>query len=84
MLILNAYQVHMMGNIMDRIQSLGIEVVHIPLGCTYLCQPIDVGIIKSLKSRMRKKWEKWMVMGEGIVNGSREGADEAVGGRVGS
>jgi hypothetical protein len=23
----------------------------------------------SIKSKMRKKWENWMVMGEGIVNG---------------
>ena len=69
-LILDAYRVHMMGNIVNRIQSLGIEVVHIPPGCTYLCQPVDVGINKSLKSRMREKWENWMVMGEGIVNGA--------------
>ena len=51
-LILDAYRVHMMGNIMNRIQSLGIEVVHIPWGCTYLCQPVDIGINKSIKSRM--------------------------------
>jgi hypothetical protein len=68
-LILNAYRVHMMGNIVNWIQSLGIEVVHIPLGCTYLCQPVDVGINKSIKSRMHEKWENWMVTGEGIVNG---------------
>ena len=69
-LILDAYRVHMMGNIVNRIQSLGIEVVHIPPGCTYLCQPVDVGINKSLKSRVHEKWENWMVMGEGIVNGA--------------
>jgi hypothetical protein len=68
-LILDAYQVHMMGNIVNRIQSLGIEVVHIPPGCTYLCQPVDVGINKLIKSRMQEKWENWMVVGDGIVNG---------------
>ena len=47
----------MMGNIVNRIQSLGIEVVHIPPGCTYLCQPVDIGINKSIKSKMREKWE---------------------------
>jgi hypothetical protein len=70
LLVLDAYRVHMMGNIVNRIQSLGIEVVHIPPGCTYLCQPVDVGINKTLKSRMREKWEDWMVTGEGMVNGS--------------
>ena len=59
----------MMGNIVNRIQALGIEVVHIHLGCTYLCQPVDIGINKFIKSRMHEKWENWMVVGDGIVNG---------------
>ena len=61
LLIIDVYQVHMMGNIVNKIQSLGIEVVHIPAGCTYLCQPIDVGINKSIKMGMRGKWENRMV-----------------------
>ena len=44
LLILNVYRVHMMGNIVNWIQSLGFEVIHIPPGCTYLCQPVDVDI----------------------------------------
>jgi hypothetical protein len=68
-LILDAYRVHMMGNIVNQIQSLRIQVVHIPPGCTYLCQLIDVGTNKSIKSRMQQKWENWMVVGDGIVNG---------------
>jgi hypothetical protein len=47
----------------------GIEVVHIPPGCTYLCQTVDVGINKLIKLRMREKWENCMVAGDGIVNG---------------
>ena len=69
LLILDAYHVHMMGNIVNRIQSLGIEVVHIPPGCTYLCQPVDVGVNKVIKSQMRNKWEDWMVAGNGFENG---------------
>jgi hypothetical protein len=69
LLILDAYRVHQMGSVVNRIQSMGIEVVHIPAGCTYLCQPIDVGINKPIKSRLREKWEEWMTEGEGIVNG---------------
>jgi len=52
----------MMGNIKNRIQSLGIEVVHIPPGCSYLCQPVDVGLNKSIKTGMREKWEDWTVL----------------------
>ena len=48
---------------------MGIEVIHIPAGCTYLCQPIDVGINKPIKCGLRVKWEEWMVDGDGIVNG---------------
>jgi hypothetical protein len=67
-LILNAYQVHQLGSVMNRIQMMDIKVIHIPAGCTYLCQPIDVGINKPLKSLMPAKWEDWMA-GEGVVNG---------------
>ncbi len=69
LLILDAYRVHMMGSIVNRIQSLGIEVQHIPGGCTWLCQPIDVGINRSIKKEMTEQWEKWMFNGGGVVDG---------------
>jgi hypothetical protein len=69
LLILDAYRVHQMGSVVNRIQMMGIEVLHIPAGCTYLCQPIDVGINKPIKCGLRRKWEDWMVDGEGIVAG---------------
>ncbi len=69
LLILDAYRIHKMGSVVNRIQMMGIEVLHIPAGCTYLCQPIDVGINKPIKCRLRGKWENRMVDGEGIVDG---------------
>jgi hypothetical protein len=68
-LVLDAYRVHQMGSIVNRIQAMGIEVVHIPPGCTYVCQPIDVGVNKPIKTRMREKWEDWMMNEGGILNG---------------
>ena len=68
-LILDTYHVHMMGSIVNHIQLLGIEVIHIPVVFTYLCQPVDVGINKSIKMGMREKWEDLMLDGKGIVNG---------------
>ena len=56
-LILDAYHVHMMGNIVNQIQSLGIEVIHIPAGCTYVCRPVDVRINTPIKTPMGEKWE---------------------------
>ena len=68
-LILDAYRVHLMGSVVNRIQMMGIEVIQIPGGCTYLCQPIDIGINKPLKCGLHGKWEEGMVEGNGIVNG---------------
>ncbi len=68
LLILDAYRVHMMGSIINRIQSLGIEVHHIPGGCTWLCQPVDVGINRPIKKEMTEQWEKWMYDGGGVVD----------------
>jgi hypothetical protein len=45
-LLLDSYRCHMMASIVNNIQDLGVEIVHIPGGCTGLCQPIDIGIGK--------------------------------------
>jgi len=59
----------MMGSVVQRIQELGIEVRHIPGGCTSLCQPVDVGFNKPFKDCMRKQWLLWMIA-EGIIHGT--------------
>jgi len=69
LLILDSYRCHMMGSVVQRIQELGVEVRHIPGGCTSLCQPVDVGFNKPFKDRMRKQWLSWMIS-EGIVHGT--------------
>ena len=60
-LFLDSYKCHMMASIVNRIAELGVQVEHIPGGCTGLCQPVDVGIGKPLKSRVRHSWEDWML-----------------------
>ncbi len=42
----------------QKIQGLGIKVKYIPGGCTYMCQPIDVGVNKPLKNKMTDLWEE--------------------------
>ena len=69
-IVLDAYHVHQMGLVVNHIQAMGIEVVHIPAGCTYLCQPIYVGMNKPIKTRLRELWEVWMTDGGGIVDQS--------------
>ena len=58
-----------MGLAINQIQAMGIEVIHIPTGYTYLCQPANIGIKKPIKKRLTKLWEDWMMDGAGIMNG---------------
>jgi hypothetical protein len=69
LLILDSYQCHMMALVVQIIQELGVEVKHIPGGCTSLCQPVDVGFNKPFKDRVRQTWQSWMIA-EGIVHGT--------------
>jgi hypothetical protein len=41
--------------------ELGIEVIHIPGGCTGLCQPLDVGANKPFKHFLHDLWEEGMM-----------------------
>ena len=69
-IILDAYPVHQMGSVVNHIQATWIKVFHTAVGCTYLCQPIDVGINKPIKTRLHELWEVWMTDGGGIVDQS--------------
>ena len=64
-IFLDSYRCHCMASVVHKIQDLGIQVEIIPGGCTYLCQPLDVGINKPFKDHMRNEWEFWMTA-EGI------------------
>ena len=48
-LILDMYRCNMMESVVKMIKELGVEVKHIPGGCTSLCQPVDVGLDKNSK-----------------------------------
>ena len=61
LLFLDSYWCHMMNSVVNAIQDLGVEVEHIPGGCTSLCQPVDIGVNKPFKAFLRKAWEKWMI-----------------------
>ncbi len=53
----------MMASVTNAIADLDIEIISIPGGCTGLCQPLDVGINKPFKARVRALWEEWMIDG---------------------
>ena len=60
-MFLDSYRCHVMAAVVDAIQELGVEVEHIPGGCTCLCQPVDVGINKPFKKCIRDLWQTWMM-----------------------
>ena len=60
-ILLDQYRCHMMESVVNKIQDLGCAVDHIPAGCTGLAQPVDVGIGKPFKNRVRRHWEDWML-----------------------
>ncbi len=60
-ILLDAYGCHMMALVTNKIADLGIEIIHIPGGCTGLTQPLDVGINKPFNLRVRALWEEWMI-----------------------
>ena len=68
-LFLDSYRCHMMASVVAAIEDLGVEVEHIPGGCTGLCQPVDIGVNKPFKDRIRHQWEMWMIA-EGLIHGS--------------
>jgi hypothetical protein len=51
-----------------QIQEPGVEVKHIPGGCTSLCQSVDVGLNKPFMDHIWKMWIKWMI-NKGISQG---------------
>jgi DDE superfamily endonuclease len=53
-IILDSFRCHMMTSVVDAIKELGCEVENIPGNCRGLCQPIDVGIGKPFKDRIKK------------------------------
>eukprot|EP00522_Entomoneis_paludosa_P003477 CAMPEP_0172476392 /NCGR_PEP_ID=MMETSP1065-20121228/70355_1 /TAXON_ID=265537 /ORGANISM="Amphiprora paludosa, Strain CCMP125" /LENGTH=405 /DNA_ID=CAMNT_0013234613 /DNA_START=1634 /DNA_END=2851 /DNA_ORIENTATION=+ len=68
LLFLDHYRCHLMASVVHKIEDMGIQVEHIPGGCTSLCQPVDIGVNKPFKDRIRKMWEEWMLE-EGLLEG---------------
>ena len=61
-LLLDSFRVHMKASVVNAIQTLGVEVIFIPPGCTSVVQPIDVGYNKSFKCKMRMHYCDWLLL----------------------
>ena len=63
LIVLNPYCINMMGSNVNCIQVLGLEVKHIPAGCMYFDQPVNVGLKHPIEQEMTEKWDEWMLDG---------------------
>jgi hypothetical protein len=58
-----------MASVVNVIQDLGCNVVHIPVGCTRLVQPLDLGYNKPFKTHIHASLEEYMI-NDMLMNGS--------------
>ena len=59
-ILLDSYRCHMMALVVSWIEAMGVEVIHVPGGCTGLCQPLVVSVNRSFKARLRQMWEEFL------------------------
>ena len=60
-LFLDSFRAHYTSSFRARMKELGIQQKLIPGGCTWLVQPLDVGVAKPFKDRTRDLWWNWMI-----------------------
>ena len=63
-LLLDKYTCHYQGTVARAIEDLGVEWDILPGGCTGLIQPIDVGINRPWKNRLRYRVEDFIMENE--------------------
>jgi hypothetical protein len=61
LILLDAFSAHWTPTVEARLIQLGLQGYKVPPGCTCVTQPIDVGIGKPFKDRVRRKWWDWMM-----------------------
>jgi len=57
---MDQFKVHLMGNVIRKIQDCGTEVDFCPAGYTSKTQVMDVSVNKPFKDGMRELYEEWM------------------------
>jgi DDE superfamily endonuclease len=60
LLLLDSYNCHLMPSAITAIESAGVGLAYIPPGCTWLCQPIDVGLGRPYKDHVKVLWDDWL------------------------
>ena len=63
MLIMDSHRAHLTAKVKGKVHERGLDLSVIPAGKTWKVQPLDVGINKPFKDRMRVEWRKWFESG---------------------
>jgi hypothetical protein len=64
LLVIDAFKAHLTDKVKARIKGYKAFLAVIPAGFTSVFQPLDLGINRSMKVALRKRWNDWMINGK--------------------
>lgn len=64
LLICDSMRAHLTDSVKQRIKQVNSELAVIPGGLTKELQPLDIGVNRAFKVKLRAAWERWMTEGE--------------------
>ena len=59
-LVMDAFRGHLHESVRKQLEIVNTDIAVIPGGLTGILQPLDVGINKPFKDRVRQKWVNWL------------------------
>ena len=60
LIIMDHFHVHKVPSVLSKFESYNTDVLLIPPGLTFFCQPTDVYVNKPVKERVRKLWQEYI------------------------
>lgn len=61
LLLLDSFSVHLCERVQTKMRDLNIDLLYVPKGMTGLLQPLDIGINKPFKDRLKTCYTQWLV-----------------------
>ena len=58
-LLVDRFRVHRTEDFGMAVMNLGGIIQFVPAGCTSLAQPLDIAVMYSFKSKVRRHWKRW-------------------------
>jgi len=69
LLLLDMFRAHKTEAVLAKFEECRTDVLIIPAGLTYYCQPVDVYVNKPVKERVRSLWQNY-IAGQQLNNPS--------------